>query len=117
MRLSKTITLCLLATLLCLWANLSAKSDRYFTKQFESPEIRTIENLFYGQKLNQGGELSDLLVDLFLPPDVSEGGKYRDILNGNRTRFEGWNDDTDMFISNHLSHFLSKTKGPSQNNF
>ncbi len=75
-----------------------SNKGRFFTQQFESSEIQIIENVPYGQKLNQGGELSSLLVDLFLPPNASKesklplivvihGGGFR---NGTKEKNRDW---------------------------
>jgi acetyl esterase/lipase len=81
-------------------ASLSARSERFFNKQFEASEINIISDLSYGEKVNQAGVLTPLLVDLFLPPDAKEqeqeklplimvihGGGFR---NGNKEQFQDW---------------------------
>jgi hypothetical protein len=81
-------------------ASLSARSERFFNKQFEAYEINIISDLSYGEKVNQAGVLTPLLVDLFLPPDAKEqeqeklplimvihGGGFR---NGNKEQFQDW---------------------------
>lgn len=47
-------------------------SDPYFSKQFDESVIEKLTGIPYGEKANQAGRQTKLLVDLFLPPHASE---------------------------------------------
>lgn len=73
-------------------------SAPYFSKQFEESAIHVFSDISYGEKADQAGRQTKLLVDLFLPPNATEnhrqpliilihGGGFR---NGVKEKHHDW---------------------------